>query len=108
MTLVHYMAEVKNGLLLELPAEAHTLHLKPGDKVQVQLDAGLHSATDQSESAPALDAKAKAALALLDSWIAEGEAADEQTRQEATQEVEEFKRNMNANRATTEERLIYP
>ena len=38
MALVQYIAEVKDGLLLELPAEAEELHLKPGDKVQIQLD----------------------------------------------------------------------
>lgn len=39
MTLVHYTAEVKSGRLLELPAEAEALHLKPGDKVDLQFDA---------------------------------------------------------------------
>lgn len=62
----------------------------------------------QGQSAPVLDDKARAALALLDSWIAEGKAADEMTRREAAAEVEEFKRNMNANRAATGERLLYP
>lgn len=38
MALVHYIAEVKSGLLLELPAEAQELHLNPGDKIAVQLD----------------------------------------------------------------------
>ena len=59
-------------------------------------------------SAPALVDKAKSALALLDTWIAEGQAADEKTRIEADREVEEFKRNMNANRAATGERPVYP
>jgi hypothetical protein len=34
---LQYTAEVKAGLLLELPEEAHKLHLQPGDKVRVQL-----------------------------------------------------------------------
>jgi hypothetical protein len=38
MALAQYIAEVKDGLLLELPEEAEELHLKPGDKVQIQLD----------------------------------------------------------------------
>ena len=38
MALVHYTAEVKGGRLLELPVEAEQLHLKLGDKVQIQLD----------------------------------------------------------------------
>ncbi|MBR8832973.1 MAG: hypothetical protein DSM106950_02735 [Stigonema ocellatum SAG 48.90 = DSM 106950] len=61
-----------------------------------------------SQPIPALDEKAKAAIALLDTWIAEGKAADEKTQKEADQQVEEFKRNMNANRAATGERPVYP
>jgi hypothetical protein len=41
MTLVQYTAEVRDGLILELPTEAEELHLKPGDKVQVQLARGI-------------------------------------------------------------------
>lgn len=37
VTFIHYMAEVKAGLVLELPPEAEQLDLKPGDKVPVQL-----------------------------------------------------------------------
>ena len=105
MTLVHYTAEVKSGLLLELPAEAHTLHLQPGDKIQVQIDAAPECAPAPT---PALDDKARAAIAFLDARIAEGIAADADTRRQADEEVEEFKRNMNANRAATGERLVYP
>ena len=38
MTMMHYTAEVKAGLLLELPTEAEELHLKPGEKVHIHLD----------------------------------------------------------------------
>ena len=55
--------------------------------------------TALEQPAPLLDDKAKAAIALLDQWIAEGKAADEKTQIAADQEVEEFKRNMNPNRA---------
>jgi hypothetical protein len=37
MAQLQYTAEVKAGLLLELPEEAHELHLQPGDKVRVQV-----------------------------------------------------------------------
>lgn len=59
------------------------------------------------EPAP-LDAKTAAAIAQLDQWIAEGLAADPETRRQADQEVEELKRNLNANRAATGERLVFP
>jgi hypothetical protein len=38
MALAQYTAEVKDGLVLELPIEAVKLHLKAGDKVTIQLD----------------------------------------------------------------------
>ena len=44
MTSVLYIAEVKGGLLLELPTEAEELHLKPGDKVTVKLDLAVEKA----------------------------------------------------------------
>lgn len=59
-------------------------------------------------SASVLSVKSKAAIAFLDARIAEGLAADEQTRREADKEVEEFKRNMYANRLATGERIVYP
>jgi hypothetical protein len=37
MGLIQFTAEVIDGRLLELPAEADELQLKPGDKVQVRL-----------------------------------------------------------------------
>ena len=64
---------------------------------------------EEAESTmPELDDKAKAAIALLDTWIGEGVTADEATQMLADQEVEAFKRNMNANRATLDERQVYP
>jgi hypothetical protein len=107
MTLVHYTAEVKSALLLELPVEAQILHQKPGDKIQVHLDAD-QEPTAPNEPKPVIDAKTAAAVAFLDSRIAEGIAADPDTKRQAEEELEEFKRNMNANRAATGERLVYP
>jgi hypothetical protein len=49
MTLVQYTAEVKDGLLLELPEEAEELHLKPGDRVQVRIDRNVED-TPQAKS----------------------------------------------------------
>jgi hypothetical protein len=48
MTMIHYTAEVKAGLLLALPAEAEELHLKPGDKVHIQLDRNAEEAPQAS------------------------------------------------------------
>jgi hypothetical protein len=72
----------------------------------IELTEGEEEAAPE-QSASVLDEKAKAAIALLDVWIAEGKAADAEIRQEADLEVEEFKRSMNANRAATSERPAY-
>lgn len=60
------------------------------------------------ESQSHIDPENAAAIALLDAWIKEGESADAETRRLADLEVEELKRNMNANRAATGERLVFP
>ena len=104
MTVVHYTAEVKSDLILQLPDEAQALHLKPGDRIQVQLDAD----PEHEETKPMIDAKAAAAIAFLDARIAEGIAADPDMRRLAEEELEEFKRNMNANRTATGEHPVYP
>lgn len=59
MTMIHYMAEVKAGLLLALPTEAEELHLKPGDKVHIQL------ARDTDETPPVPNEGMLAALRTI-------------------------------------------
>ena len=61
-----------------------------------------------AQTKPVLSAKSLAAIAFLEARIAEGLAADPETKRQAEEELEEFKRNMNANRAATGERLVYP
>ena len=84
-------------------AEAVQQGLHPAEVVRKLVDERL-----PGYAAPVIDAQSAAAIALLDSWIAEGVAANPDTRREAERELEEFKRNMNANRAATGERLVYP
>ena len=98
MALVHYLAEVKNGLLLELPAAAKELHLKPGDKVDIQVET--------PRSAP-LTVENDPTIALLESWIATAPTDPEAVR-EAEEDLREFKRNMNLPRRETGTRLHYP
>lgn len=98
MTLVHYTAEVKSGLLLELPTEAQALHLKPGDMVEVQLEARY--------SEP-LNADNDASIALLEAWLADAPTESDAIC-EAEADLREFKRNMNLPRKETGARLHYP
>jgi hypothetical protein len=59
MALVQYTAEVKSGLLLELPTEAEELHLKPGDKIEVRLVPPMESQKAGKQKKPQAQAKPK-------------------------------------------------
>lgn len=54
------------------------------------------------------DARNAASIALLQSWLAEDATDDPDEIRRAEEELAEFKRNMNANRSATGERLLYP
>ncbi len=97
MTMAHYTAKVKHGLLLELPTEALNLHLKPGDEVEVNLLLSDKAETGASEKDPL--------IVLLEQWIAEAPTDPEEIRQ-AEAEIEEFKQNLNANRLATGDRPL--
>ena len=52
--------------------------------------------------------KNAAAIALLQSWLQTEPTDDPEEIRQAEEELAEFKRNMNANRAATGERLVFP
>ena len=54
------------------------------------------------------DGRRSRAVALLQSWMRAGVTDDQAEIQEAEKEVEELKRNLNANRLATRERLVFP
>jgi hypothetical protein len=94
----HYTAEVKSGLLLALPIEAEELHLKPGDKVDVQLEMPM-VVSEIPDKDPT--------IALLESWIAQA-PTDPAAIREAEDDLREFKRNLNAPRKEAGARLHFP
>ncbi len=55
---------------------------------------------------PAIDAENAAAIAMLNQWIAEDATDDPEEIRKADEEVAELRRNLNANRAATGERLV--
>lgn len=65
-----------------------------------------------TEHLPPTETEGKArnadSIALLQSWLAEDATDDPDEIRRAEEELAEFKRNMNANRAATGERLLYP
>lgn len=60
------------------------------------------------ENASVIDAKNAAAIALLDSWLKEDATDDPDEIRKSEEEFEDLKRNLNANRAATGERLVFP
>ncbi len=65
--------------------------------------------TDASEAPKSsIDAENAAAIALLRSWREQDATDDPEEIRKAEQELEEFKRNINANRAATDDRPISP
>ena len=60
----------------------------------------------REDATPGLSAKTLEAIAYLDARIAEGRNASLEERRLADLEVEELRRNLNANRAATGERQI--
>ena len=91
--------------------QAAQLGLPPDEIVKQLIEAQMSStATPKGteQTLPLLDAKTIAAIALLDSWIEEGASADEGTKRQAEEEVEELKRNLNANRTALGERTAFP
>ena len=57
---------------------------------------------------PTLTDKQKAAIALLDAWRAEDATEDESELERRDSELEEFKFNMNLNRAAEGRSPVYP
>lgn len=107
MTVIHYTVEVMPGMLLALPEAAQQLPLHPGDKVEIQLNIPL-SDTEETEKPVLVDPKAAASIALLQSWLAEDATDDPDELRQAQEDLDEFKRNMNAPRKEAGARLLYP
>lgn len=64
---------------------------------------------DGSEAAAAVpDAENLAAIALLESWMEQDATDDPEEIRKVDEEYAELKRNLNANRAATGERLVFP
>ena len=62
--------------------------------------------SSQTQSAPVVDAENAAAIAMFNQWIADEATDDPEEIRKADEEVAELRRNLNANRAATGERLV--
>ncbi len=95
-----------------IAAQALQQGLPPAEAIKQMVDERMPDA-DMRQIAHAkqvveIDARTRAAIALLQSWREEDATADPEEIRQAEQELEELKRNLNANRAATGERLVFP
>ena len=74
----------------------------------IQLEEDQEPAPAPNEAKPIIDAENAAAIALLKSWREQDATDDPDELHEAEEELAEFKRNLNTNRAATGERLAFP
>ena len=74
----------------------------------IELDTEEQATQSDDQAKPEIDAENAAAIALLQSWREEDATNDPEEIRVAEEDLAEFKRNMNANRIATGERLVYP
>jgi hypothetical protein len=91
-----------------IAAQAARQSLPPEDIVKRLIDAQLPRTPAPVQPAPAISAKNAAAIAMLQAWREEDATEDPEELRKAEEELEELKRNLNANRAATGERLAFP
>ena len=73
---------------------------------ELEVHAPMAEATECTN--PPIDAENAAAIALLDFWLQQDATDDPEEIRKADEEFEELRRNLNANRAATGERLVFP
>ena len=87
--------------------KSQQIGIPPVDVVRRVIEETVANAALVKPIEPAISEKNAAAIAMLDRWIAEDATDDPEEIRKADEEVAEFKRNMNANRAATGERLVF-
>src|SRR5579862_6486867 len=93
-----------------LNAQAQQQGLQPAEIIKRLIDAQVATtpASAPAKPASALTTEQEAAIALLTSYLETEATDDPEEIRKAEEDLAEFKRNMNANRAATGERLVYP
>jgi hypothetical protein len=90
-----------------LTAEARQYGLLPEDVVRRVIEERACAFTPANHSAPSIDAENAAAIAFLDRKLKEDATDDPEDIRKAEEELQELKRNLNANRVATGERLVF-
>ncbi len=74
----------------------------------IELETDQEPSRTAGETKHVIDAENAAALTLLKSWLAEAATDDPEEIRKSEEEYDELKRNLNANRALTGERPVFP
>ena len=100
--------ELTPGQGAQLVAAARAEGLEPPTLACKLVTEHLPAVTTTSEQpTPVIDAENQAAIDLLQSWMREDATDDPEEIRCAEEEVEQLKRNLNANRAATGERPVF-
>ena len=91
-----------------LAAEAEQQGIEPKDVAQRVLNERAVPAGSAVNQTPKISAKSAAAIAYLNRRLEEEATDDPEEIRQAEEELAELKRNLNANRAATGERLVFP
>jgi hypothetical protein len=86
-----------------LRAAAHAEGLEPAKLIQRVL----HDHLPEAPFPPGVSGRREAAIEMLERWRREDQTDDADELQRAEEELAEFKRNMNANRAVSGERPVF-
>lgn len=89
-----------------LNVAAQMRQIDPRQLLDSLLEDSLPPVPSQAQFVPVIDAENSAAIAMFNQWIAEDATDDPEEIRKADEEVAELRRNLNANRAATGERLV--
>src|SRR3569833_2220572 len=92
----------------QLRSAAAAEGIEPPELVQKLVSENLSGLPRQAPAQASADARRRAAMEQLQSWLDEEATSDPEEIRQAKQELEEFKRAMNANRADSADTAVFP
>ena len=98
--------DISPQIAARLNMAAQLRQIDPTQLLENLLADSLPPLPSEGQTTPTIDAENAAAIALLNQWIAEDASGDPEEIRKADEEVSELRRNLNANRAATGERLV--
>lgn len=92
----------------QLRSAAAAEGIEPPELIQKLVSESLPARMRQTSAHVSADARRRAAMELLQSWLDEEATSDPDEIRQAEQELEEFKRAMNASRTDSADTAVFP